>query len=53
MKKEINLTKVQESKLSKHKKHHSKKHIREMIRAMLRGRSFNASHGMAMDKVGK
>tara|TARA_R100001594_G_scaffold48221_1_gene81070 strand:- start:13 stop:174 length:162 start_codon:yes stop_codon:yes gene_type:complete len=53
MKKEINLTKVEESKLSKHKKHHSRKHIREMIKAMLRGRSFNAAHGMAMDKVGK
>ena len=49
----MELSKAQENKLSKHKKHHSKKHIREMIKAMLRGRSFNASHGMAMDKVGK
>ena len=49
----MKLSKAQESKQSKHKKTHSKNHIREMIRAMLRGRSFNSSHGMAMDKVGK
>lgn len=43
----------QKKMLSKHSVHHSMKHMKEMIALMRKGKTFNQSHKIAMDKVGK
>tara|TARA_R100000951_G_scaffold114181_1_gene117901 strand:+ start:3255 stop:3551 length:297 start_codon:yes stop_codon:yes gene_type:complete len=47
------LTKTQLSKLKKHSENHSTKHINLMKKSMLEGNSFNKSHKVAMEKIGK
>lgn len=51
----MQLTKRQESLLSKHGDHHSKKHMDEMRKAMTKKNplSFSEAHKIAMRKVGK
>ena len=46
------LTKRQKEALAKHSSHHTKKHINEMIKQMKKGKTFTASHKLAMKKVG-
>ena len=47
------LTQAQASKLNQHAIHHTPQHIRKMIEEMKKGKTFNASHSLAMLKVGK
>jgi|TARA_R110001606_G_scaffold91239_1_gene203707 hypothetical protein len=39
--------------LAKHSKQHSKKHMSAMKTSMKKGKSFGASHRVAMKKVGR
>jgi len=47
------LTQRQKNALERHKQHHTSKHMTEMRRLMKSGKTFTASHKMAMKKVGK
>tara|TARA_Y100001938_G_scaffold129848_1_gene185206 strand:+ start:404 stop:577 length:174 start_codon:yes stop_codon:yes gene_type:complete len=47
------LNKRQQNALKNHSKHHTVKHIRSMVNAMKKGKTFGASHKIAMKKVGK
>jgi hypothetical protein len=47
------LTKRQKTTLEKHKEHHTAKHMAFMRKEMKNGKSFSASHKLAMQKVGK
>tara|TARA_R100001440_G_scaffold60470_2_gene80297 strand:+ start:23 stop:175 length:153 start_codon:yes stop_codon:yes gene_type:complete len=47
------LTKRQKETLSKHSKHHTAKHMAFMRKEMKKGKSFTASHKLALKKTGK
>jgi|TARA_R110000796_G_scaffold21476_3_gene63154 hypothetical protein len=47
------ITPKQKTALAKHSKHHSKKHMSAMKTSMKKGKSFGASHRVAMKKVGR
>lgn len=47
------LSKRQKETLAKHKVHHTAKHMAMMRKLMNDGKSFTASHKLAMKKVGK
>ncbi len=47
------LNKRQENAMKKHSKHHTSKHLKQMVSLMKKGKTFTASHKIAMKKVGK
>tara|TARA_R100001443_G_scaffold17795_4_gene28381 strand:- start:22824 stop:22985 length:162 start_codon:yes stop_codon:yes gene_type:complete len=47
------LTQRQKDTLARHSEHHTKKHMSEMRKLMKDGKTFTASHKIAMKKVGK
>ena len=47
------LTKRQKDTLKRHSVHHTRKHMTEMRKLMKAGKTFTASHKIAMRKVGK
>jgi len=47
------LTKRQKDTLKRHSVHHTRKHMTEMKKLMRAGKTFTASHKIAMRKVGK
>lgn len=47
------LTKRQKDTLKRHSVHHTRKHMTEMKKLMRSGKTFTASHKIAMRKVGK
>jgi len=47
------LTTRQTNAMKKHSQHHTVKHLKQMVKEMKKGKTFSASHKLAMKKVGK
>ena len=47
------LTQRQQNALTRHSIHHTRKHMTEMRKSMRAGKTFTASHKLAMKKVGR
>ena len=47
------LTSRQATMLNSHADHHTVAHLEEMVKEMRRGKTFNSSHNIAMNKIGK
>jgi len=47
------LTTRQTTAMKNHSKHHTVKHLKQMVKEMKKGKTFSASHKLAMKKVGK
>tara|TARA_R110002110_G_scaffold395661_1_gene610288 strand:+ start:576 stop:728 length:153 start_codon:yes stop_codon:yes gene_type:complete len=47
------ITKRQQDALKRHSIHHTRKHMTEMRKSMRAGKTFTASHKLAMKKVGR
>tara|TARA_Y100001938_G_C8053122_1_gene412957 strand:+ start:645 stop:818 length:174 start_codon:yes stop_codon:yes gene_type:complete len=47
------LNKRQQGLMKKHGPHHTKRHLQLMVSEMKKGKTFTASHKIAMKKIGK
>ena len=47
------LTPRQATAMKTHSQHHTAKHLKQMVKDMKKGKTFSASHKLAIKKVGK